>query len=127
MESTCVNKANSKSVIYAALAAVAGIAAGSGILAASAHAQEVAKVDREAARELFHAFSCSACHALSDAGATGSVGPALDNPSLTRDYVFNRIEGGQGAMPAFGGQLSEDEIALLSDYIVEASHDAPAE
>ena len=120
-----MSKANSKkSIIYAALIAVAGILTGSGILAASASAEEAAKVDREAARELFHAYSCSACHALADAGAGGSIGPALDNPTLTRDFVFGRIANGQGAMPSFKGQLADEDIALLTDYIVEVSHDA---
>lgn len=120
-----MSKANStKSIIYAALVAVAGIVAGGGILAASASAEEIAKVDREAAREVFHAYSCSACHALADAGAGGSIGPSLDNPTLTRDFVVGRIANGQGAMPAFKGQLADEDIALLADYIVEASHDA---
>ncbi len=120
-----MSKANSKkSMIYAVLVAVAGIVAGGGILAASASAQEAAKVDREAARELFHAYSCSACHALADAGAGGSIGPTLDNPTLTRDFVIGRIANGQGAMPSFKGQLADEDIALLSDYIVEVSHDA---
>ena len=110
-------------MICAALVAIAGIVAGSGIVAASASAEEAAKVDREASRELFHAYSCSACHALADAGAGGSIGPTLDNPSLTRDFVIDRIANGQGAMPSFSGQLSDEEIALLADYIVETSHD----
>lgn len=120
-----MSKANSKkSLIYAVLVALAGIVTGSGILVASASAEEAAKVDRDAARELFHAYSCSACHALADAGAGGSIGPTLDNPTLTRDFVFGRIANGQGAMPSFKGQLADEDIALLADYIVEASHDA---
>ena len=120
-----MSKANStKSIIYAAVVAVAGLVAGGGILAASASAEEIAKVDREAAREVFHSYSCSACHALADAGAGGSIGPSLDNPTLTRDLVVGRIANGQGAMPAFKGQLADEDIALLADYIVEASHDA---
>jgi hypothetical protein len=27
-------------------------------------------------------------------------------------------------MPSFKGQLADEDIALLADYIVEASHDA---
>ena len=119
-----MSKANSKkSIIYAALIAVAGILTGSGILAASASAEEAAKVDREAARELFHAYSCSACHALTDAGAGGSIGPTLDNPTLTRDFVIGRIANGQGAMPSFKGQLADEDIGLLADYIVEVGHE----
>lgn len=98
--------------------------ASGGLFVAGASAQDPAGVDREAARELFHGYSCSACHALADAGAGGSIGPALENPSLTREYLIDRISNGQGAMPAFGGQLSEEEVALLADYIVEVSHDA---
>jgi mono/diheme cytochrome c family protein len=120
-----VSKANSrKSMIYAVLVSIAGIIAGGGILVASASAEEAAKVDREAARELFHTYSCSACHALADAGAGGSIGPTLDNPSMSRDFVIDRIANGQGAMPSFSGQLSDEEIALLADYIVETNHDA---
>lgn len=119
-----MSKANSKkTMISAILVAVAGVGAGGGIISASASAEETAKVDREAARDLFHSYSCSACHALADAGAGGSIGPSLDNPTLTRDFVIDRVANGQGAMPSFSGQLSEEEIALLADYIVEASHD----
>lgn len=106
-----------------ALLAALALAAG-GLFVASANAEETTRVDREAARELFHGYSCSACHALGDAGAGGSIGPALENQSLTREYLIDRISNGQGAMPAFGGQLSEEEVALLADYIVEVSHEA---
>ena len=81
---------NRKSVIFAALALVGGLVAGSGIIAASASAQEAAAVDKAAAREVFDSYSCSACHALADAGAAGVVGPTLDNPGLTREFIIDR-------------------------------------
>ena len=57
---------------------------------------------------------------LADAEGTGQVGPALDgNRALTRDYVINVVTNGRGAMPGFGGQLSDEEIALLAAYIVQ--------
>ena len=119
---------NRKSVIFAALALVGGLVAGSGIIAASASAQEAAVVDKAAAREVFDSYSCSACHALADAGAAGVVGPTLDNPGLTREFIIDRVTNGQGAMPGFGGQMSEAEIAQLADYIVLVNHEAkPAE
>jgi mono/diheme cytochrome c family protein len=34
------------------------------------------------------------------------------------------VTDGQGAMPGFGGQMTEAEIALLADYLVEVSHEA---
>lgn len=69
-------------------------------------------------RELFNNWSCGTCHALKDADASGHVGPALDgNPNLTEAFVVDRVTNGQGPMPAFGGQLSEEEIAELAAYI----------
>lgn len=123
-----MTKANpKKGVFLAAAALVGGLFAGSVLLAASANAKDGAAVDREAARDLFHSYSCSACHALMDAGAGGSVGPTLDNPALTRDSIIDKVTHGQGAMPGFGGQLTDEEIALLADYIVEVSHEQAAQ
>lgn len=71
-----------------------------------------------AGRELFNNWSCSACHALSDAKASGAVGPSLDgDANLTEDFIRSRVTDGQGAMPAFGGQMTEEEIADVAYYI----------
>ena len=69
-------------------------------------------------RELFNSWSCSACHALADAKASGAVGPSLDgHEGLTEDFVSGKVTNGQGAMPAFGGQLTKEEIADLAYYV----------
>ncbi len=69
-------------------------------------------------RELFNNWSCSACHALSDAKASGAVGPSLDgDTNLTEEFIRSRVTDGQGAMPAFGGQMTEEEIADVAYYI----------
>ncbi|GEM_PF-970573 len=82
---------------------------------------QAGNVDRAAGRALFSDWSCGACHALADAGGTGHVGPAFDgNARLTRDHVVAIVTNGQGAMPAFAGQLTDDEIATLAAYIVAA-------
>jgi len=71
-------------------------------------------------RTLFNSWSCSACHVLTDANAHGHIGPSLDgNMAIDKDFVISRITNGQGAMPGFGGQLSEEEIDLLAAYIVQ--------
>lgn len=73
-------------------------------------------------RALFDSATCSACHALADAGAAGIVGPSLDqNPNLTRDFVLARIRDGQGAMPPYAGQLTDAEIDDLTAYVLKAS------
>jgi mono/diheme cytochrome c family protein len=75
-----------------------------------------------AGREMFNTWGCSACHVLKDADATGHVGPSLDgDANLTQTFLVNRITNGQGAMPAFGGQLSDAEIAQLAAYIAKVS------
>lgn len=72
-----------------------------------------------AGKELFDTWGCASCHALADAGATGHVGPAFDgNAALTKEFTIGRITGGQGAMPGFGGLMTDEEIATLADYIV---------
>lgn len=86
---------------------------------ASAHAsltdEEMAK-----GRQLFSDNSCNQCHALADANAQGSIGPALDgDTNITHDFVVDRITNGQGAMPSFGW-LDPADIDLLARYIVQA-------
>lgn len=89
---------------------------------ADAKAPTLTNEQVESARNMFRTWSCASCHKLADAQAVGPLGPSLDNnPNLTYEYVVNRITNGQGAMPPFGGQLSEDEIANLSAYIMQVS------
>lgn len=77
---------------------------------------------RIAGLALFNTYSCSACHALADAGAAGSVGPSLDgNPRLSRALAVDVISDGRGPMPAFAGQMSQAEIGVLADYLVAFS------
>lgn len=72
-------------------------------------------------RMLFVDWSCSSCHALKDAGGGGHIGPSFDGNAMTKQYAINRITNGQGAMPGFGGQLTDDEIDILADYITRVS------
>jgi mono/diheme cytochrome c family protein len=110
-----------------ALAAAAGLAAGMGGLTSSAHAEDAKPADLVATgRDLFNSYSCNQCHTLSDAGSSGSIGPILDNPNLTREQIVNRVTNGSGPMPSFGGQLSEAEIGTLADYIVAVNHKGAA-
>ena len=65
--------------------------------------------------------ACGACHALSDAGTSGSIGPDLDAVSLNKEMVVNAVSNGVGVMPSFGTTLSEDEILDIATYVVEAT------
>lgn len=84
--------------------------------AADAAKPDAAKIEK--GRELFAIWGCASCHALADADATGHVGPAFDhNPGLSHAFVVDRVTNGQGPMPSFGGQLTEEEISDLATYI----------
>ena len=64
---------------------------------------------------------CGVCHSLEDAGASGVVGPNLNQLSPSLAQVESAIAQGVGAMPAYGAQLSESEIEALAAYVVEAT------
>jgi cytochrome c551 len=73
-----------------------------------------------AGREVFVA-NCGSCHALSDAGTSGAIGPALDGIGLDAAVVETQVRNGGGGMPAFEGQLSDEEITAVSAYVAESS------
>jgi mono/diheme cytochrome c family protein len=96
-------------------------AAGTDATAAGATAAPVDAGRIAKGRELFDGWSCSACHTLAAAEASGAVGPSLDGSGLTEEFIVSRITDGQGAMPGFGGQLTTEEIADLSYYLTKVA------
>jgi mono/diheme cytochrome c family protein len=65
--------------------------------------------------------ACSICHALSDAGATGEIGPNLDDLRPTAEQVHRAVTDGVGIMPSYKETLSAEEIAALSEYVAESA------
>jgi mono/diheme cytochrome c family protein len=65
--------------------------------------------------------NCSSCHTLSAAGASGQVGPNLDNLKPSESTVSNQVEKGGGGMPAFSGQLSPEEIKAVAAYVASSA------
>ena len=63
--------------------------------------------------------NCANCHTLAAAGASGKVGPNLDQLRPGTDLLVSQITNGGGGMPAFKGKLSEEQIQQLSDYVAE--------
>lgn len=108
------------------LAAV-GVAFGLVLMGGVSLAEDPGKAAGDAAaldkgRQLFTDYGCASCHTLGDAGATGHVGPALDgNPSVTEEFVTDRVTNGQGMMPSFASQLTKEEIGTLAAYISKVS------
>ena len=82
--------------------------------------------DQEAVRRgksVFMRMPCGDCHALADAGATGQIGPGLDeNFNATMSVVKTKVTyGGDNNMPAFSDQLTDAEIADLAAYVAHAA------
>jgi mono/diheme cytochrome c family protein len=71
-----------------------------------------------ASRDMF-TEKCAACHTLADAGATGAVGPNLDELTLTADVVTKQVENGGGAMPP--GLYTGEDAAKVGEYVAAAS------
>jgi cbb3-type cytochrome c oxidase subunit III len=71
-------------------------------------------------KDIFGA-NCGSCHTLKDAGTSGTVGPNLDQlkPDVTR--VQHQVINGGGAMPAFKGTLTPDQIAAVAKYVSSAA------
>ena len=65
--------------------------------------------------------NCGACHTLAAAGASGRIGPNLDEHVPSVAVVEQRIRHGGGTMPPFGDLLSDVEIRALAAYVVDAS------
>ena len=71
--------------------------------------------------EVFASAGCGSCHTLAAAGASGNVGPNLDAARPSRSLVAQRVTFGQGAMPAFAGQLSADDIDAVAAYVADTA------
>jgi cytochrome c6 len=66
---------------------------------------------------------CGLCHALADAGATGEIGPSLDQLKPTEEQIRAPVSDGVGAMPAYE-TLSEEKIAAVARYVATATRQA---
>ncbi len=73
--------------------------------------------DAENGEAVFASAGCGGCHVLSDAGSSGSVGPNLDDLQPAQEQVAAKVRVGGGGMPAFEGQLSDQEIQDVAAYV----------
>jgi mono/diheme cytochrome c family protein len=73
--------------------------------------------DPAAGKVVFTSQPCASCHTLADAGATGTVGPNLDQKKPPAALVVERVTNGKGVMPSFKGQLTEQQIQDVAAYV----------
>jgi cbb3-type cytochrome c oxidase subunit III len=93
---------------------VAG-AAGTG----AANAPSPAKLGTDG-KAIFTA-ECSSCHTLKAAGATGTVGPNLDQLKPAEPIVVRQVTNGGAIMPAFKGKLSPAQIQAVAKFVASSA------
>ena len=79
--------------------------------------------ERDPGRQLFvkdATPSCAICHTLADAGASGNIGPSLDELKPDAPRVAKALKTGINQMPAYP-QLSEEQVQALARYVARAS------
>jgi mono/diheme cytochrome c family protein len=67
--------------------------------------------------EVFSSSGCGGCHTLKAAGASGSIGPNLDQLRPSAASVAAIVRTGGGSMPSFASKLSAAQIAALAGYV----------
>lgn len=78
-------------------------------------------VDLAAGKAAWDKASCGGCHTLKAASGKGAVGPNLDTLKPDAATVQHQVENGGGAMPAFKGVLSAQEIENVSGYVAQVA------
>ena len=89
------------------------------LIAASFGPLAIAQDGVEAGKTLFNQTAvpaCAVCHTLKHAGATGEIGPSLDELKPDASRVEKAIRNGIGQMPAFKA-LSDEQIRMLAQYV----------
>jgi mono/diheme cytochrome c family protein len=81
--------------------------------------------DANAGKQVFETAGCKGCHTLKEAGATGTVGPNLDQVKPPLSKVVTQVLNGGAVMPPFKGQLSTKQIADVAAFVVKATGGNP--
>jgi mono/diheme cytochrome c family protein len=74
-----------------------------------------------AGKAIFVKAGCGGCHTLQEAHSTGTVGPNLDQAHPDYRLATARVTLGKSPMPSFKGQLSDQQIADVSAYVVKST------
>ncbi len=81
----------------------------------SQKAADIAALDGDLANgEVVYDDSCASCHG---AAGSGGSGPALDGESEGTEEIIDIILTGEGDMPSFEGDLTDQEIADVAAYV----------
>ena len=83
------------------------------------------KGNPDAGKPIFAKAGCGACHTLAAAGSSGTIGPNLDQVKPDYQLATTRVTFGKSPMPAFKGQLSDQQIADVSAFVVKSTGGTP--
>jgi mono/diheme cytochrome c family protein len=78
--------------------------------------------DPAAGKSVFASAGCSGCHTLKAAGATGTVGPNLDQLKPPYARIVTQVEHGGAIMPPFQGKLSSKQIHDVAAFVFTSTH-----
>ena len=66
--------------------------------------------------------NCATGHTLEDANSYGNIGPNLNEIKADISRVIMAVTNGIGVMPAYQGQLSDEEINAVATYVAESTN-----
>jgi mono/diheme cytochrome c family protein len=72
-------------------------------------------------KSVFETAGCSGCHTLKDAGATGTVGPNLDQLKPSKAVVAMQVTNGGAVRPSFKDKLSAAQIQAVAGYVASVA------
>jgi cytochrome c6 len=67
--------------------------------------------------QVFQSAGCQACHTLKAAGATGTIGPNLDQLRPSAAAVSAIVRSGAAPMPSYAAKLSYQQITAVANYV----------
>ncbi len=71
--------------------------------------------------KVFADAGCGSCHTMATAGATGKVGPNLDELRPNQERVELQVKNGGRGMPSFASKLSPAEIKQVAGFVATAA------
>jgi mono/diheme cytochrome c family protein len=81
----------------------------------------------ESGAKVFADAGCGNCHTLQAADASGTTGPSLDELRPNADRVERQVRNGGGGMPSFEGELTDEEIRDVAEFVAAAAGSGEAQ
>ena len=78
--------------------------------------------DPVAGAAIWTAAGCASCHTLKAAGATGQIGPNLDQTADGQSLIVSNVTNGINIMPAYGSKYSSTDINNVAAYVYSSTH-----